>query len=911
MTSVVRVLGAVLACLAMANGAAAQQATGTISGTVSGDQGTRLEGVTLAIQSQVTGVRHTTTTDSQGRYEVAGLAADEEYQVRVTVPGFTTSATESVTLVPNATLVVNFRLKLSVAESAVVAAKTALTGGQSGLVLTASPLLDGGESSLVQTVNEQLAHSLPLAGRNFIPLTMLTAGFTGNPNFPSPQGQVFWSNNILVDGASHFSKWRSAPRTFYSGYGLESIKEVHVFSNRFSAEYGESLATVTNAETKSGTNELRGSALFFLQDASLTATPVLASQNPPSSSERYGFTLGGPLAKDRTHFFGSYEGWRSRNHNIVVSPDPAANDAFVADNEDEHLAFFRVDHRPNDQHQVSARYNGQFFRWHNEPGGLSLPGTGTAYRNDVHTILATDRQQLAEGLLNELRVQFARFVDVRTDLQPRVFVSRAGYSQEGGTLGPYGFGADPEDTWEAADTVSFLSGSHALKLGGGTKYVRDHNASVNYGRGAYFFAGGPELFSQPYLFIQGIAPTSDRAFADPRSLSGFGFIQDDWKLRHRATVNIGLRYDIEKVSNVRNFPVPTDKDNLQPRLGMAWEPFARQPLVVRGGFGLYTQQHLLFYINRVQLEGTDGTLTVALSPGSPLFPVFPNVLSALPSDSPLPPLDVQRVGTTFTNPYSLQSTIGLERAVGTVTISADYVHLNGRDLMSLVDVNAPASNQKPTQRTVAQADATRPIPALPGTYRNIVTLGNLGRSWYHALQVKVDRSTGRLQAMASYTWSRAEDMGNYQLPEDSRNLEAEKARANTDVAHNLTIGFTWQLPPTSRLLNGWSLSGIGTFRSNRPYTITWGDDRNGTTQNDARPDGRNTGETDPYQNIDLALARRFTRGSTSIDARIETFNVFNTSNYDEYVGALLSPLFARPVSAFPSRRVQFAAIVRF
>jgi hypothetical protein len=175
----------------------------------------------------------------------------------------------------------------------------------------------------------------------------------------------------------------------------------------------------------------------------------------------------------------------------------------------------------------------------------------------------------------------------------------------------------------------------------------------------------------------------------------------------------------------------------------------------------------------------------------------------------------------------------------------------------------------------------------------------------------VDRSAGRLQAMASYTWSHAEDMGNYQLPEDSRNFEAEKARANTDVAHNLTVGFTWKLPEAPRALNGWSLSGIGVFRSNRPYTISWGDDRNGTTQNDARPDGRNTAETDAYQNIDLALARRFTRGSTSIDARIEAFNVFNTTNYDEYVGALLSPLFARPVSAFPTRRVQFAAIVRF
>src|SRR6185295_14567869 len=100
--------------------------------------------------------------------------------------------------------------------------------------------------------------------------------FTGHPNFPSPQGQMFWSNNVLVDGASHFSKWRSAARTFYSGYGLESIKDVHVLSNRFSAEFGESLATVTSAVTKSGTNEFHGSGLLFVQNDALNWTPAFA-----------------------------------------------------------------------------------------------------------------------------------------------------------------------------------------------------------------------------------------------------------------------------------------------------------------------------------------------------------------------------------------------------------------------------------------------------------------------------------------------------------------------------------------------------------------------------------------------------------------------------------------------------------
>ena len=171
-----------------------------------------------------------------------------------------------------------------------------------------------------------------------------------------------------------------------------------------------------------------------------------------------------------------------------------------------------------------------------------------------------------------------------------------------------------------------------------------------------------------------------------------------------------------------------------------------------------------------------------------------------------------------------------------------------------------------TDTNLRREVAIKMLPAAfvpsPGGYRKIVTLGNLGRSWYRALQIKATRSTGRLQTVTSYTRSRAEDMARYQLPEDSRD-------------------------------------------------ITWGDDRNGTTQNDARPDGRNTGRTGAYRNVDLRVTRRVPAGTRVLEAVVEAFNVFTAINDDEYVGALSSPLFGRPVSACPSRRVPRAAVLRF
>src|SRR5262249_18067234 len=235
------------------------------------------------------------------------------------------------------------------------------------------------------------------------------------------------------------------------------------------------------------------------------------------------------------------------------------------------------------------------------------------------------------------------------------------------------------------------SGSHAIRFGGGAKYVRAHNAFLNYGRGAFFFAGSPDQYPRPYLFIQGVAPSADSAHADPRSTSAFGFVQDDWTVRSGFALNLGLRYDVEQVAHVRNYTAPTDANNLQPRVGAVWDPFGSGRTVIRGGAGVYTQQHLLFYINRVQLEGPDGTLTLTLSPDSPLFPRFPNVLTALPPGA-VPPRDIQQLDRSFRNPYSIQTSVGVEHLFDPVNVSADYVYLSGRDLMSLIDANAPDSN---------------------------------------------------------------------------------------------------------------------------------------------------------------------------------------------------------------------------
>ena len=873
------------------------QTTGAVSGVVTASTGLALPGVTVTLRNAAGGPERTVLTQTDGSYLFTNLSIDGNYEVQADLQGFASVVHSNVTLTEAQRASVDFTLFAATAEALVVTGRVAT--------------LEHQRSTIQQLVPDALVHSLPLNGRSFMALTSLTAGFTGNAIAPSPQGQIYWSNNVVVDGASHFSKWRGAARTFYSGYGLDSIREVQVLTSQFSAEFGEALATVTIALTNSGTNTLRTSAFIFGQGGFLNDRPAFTPERPPFSSERFGGTAGGPIIRDRAHFFASYEGNIVRGSKIVTSPVQSGAEAKNTQNEE--LFFFKVDHKVSRRDLLTARYNGQWFNWHDEPGGLTLVGSGTKYTNDTHTFFVSDTALISNRMLNQARFQFSRYTDLRQDLNPSPYLERSGYSIQGGRLGPYGNGVTPEDTWEASDTLSYVAGAHSVKLGGGFKHVSTFTQALPFGFGAFYFGGDPAVSTQPYAFYQELAASGAVATAEPTSGSAFVFAQDDWTLGPRLTLNAGLRYDIERVGNLRHYDVATDKNNIQPRLGAAWEAIPSR-MVVRGGVGLYTQQQLLGYLNRVQLDGADGAVGLSLVPGSPVMPVYPSVLSL--SNLPvLPPRDIRVIDPNFRNPYSVQATIGAEHSLFGMVVGTDFVYLRGFDLMSLVDTNAPASISKFTTRSVAQADATRPILPVANGFRKIVALGNEGLSWYRAFELKVDRSVGRFQAVGSYTFAhandRANDVVNDKLPEDSRNLAAETGRADNDVRHNLSLGLTWQVPDSRPVMRGVTLSAYGLFRSSRPFTITYGDDRYGTTQNNARPAARNTGVGDSYQTIDLSLAKRFRAANRNFEGRIEAFNLLSTVNFDEYVGARSSPYFGRPVTAFPSRAIQLVAIVRF
>ncbi|MBI4888089.1 MAG: carboxypeptidase regulatory-like domain-containing protein, partial [Acidobacteria bacterium] len=390
--------------LSAASPAAAQVASGDLSGRVSDATGGALVGVSVTVRDPSTGLERVATSGPDGRFLVVGLPDTGAYDVRTEQAGFAAAFRQGVRVAAGRTSTVDFVL--------------AVAAGATVVVRPLDVILDRQESAGRQSVGEPLLRTLPLFSRDVLQMASLAAGFTGNPDFPSPQGQTYWAHNVLVDGASHFSKWRGAPRAFASGYPLESIAGVDVLTSRFPAAYGDALASVTSVVTKAGTNTWAGSALLYLHDEALDARPLFAAVTPPASSQQLGASVGGPLVPSRVHLFASYERQRSRNQNVVVSP--AAPQALVPDDRDEHLAFVRVDHRRSATHTMTARYNGQILDWRRQPGGLVLPGSGTRYRNESHTALGTDATVIGGATANELRLQAARYVDLRTDLSPVV-----------------------------------------------------------------------------------------------------------------------------------------------------------------------------------------------------------------------------------------------------------------------------------------------------------------------------------------------------------------------------------------------------------------------------------------------------------------------------------------------------------
>jgi outer membrane receptor protein involved in Fe transport len=917
----VLVLAAIL--VAISAPAAAQKPTFDIEGIVTDDQQAVLPGATVTLQNVATGLSREIATDENGRYVFTALPPAGQYVLQTTLTGFATERRENLTFNAGQRVVLNITLKLSNVQETVTVA------GESPVVQTTT-------SEVTKTIESRDLVSLPVPERNYFRLLTLDSNVVARApgtNGLYVGGGDVWNFGTYVDGTSNFSKWltlQRAPQRGSAGFALETVSQVQIITNQFSAEFGGHSAGVMNMITKSGSNKYSGAALLVVRPGDLDAIPPLATQKVPFNQQQFGGNVGGPLVHDRAFFFGSYERRRERSQVSVTSPE--APGTIIPTPADEDQGHVRGDVRFSPSQSLAVRYNMVRWKQDNESGGLQLPGTGYIWTNNVDTLHNMWTSIISDRVLNEVRGQWSRYYDLRAAKCDCVQFNRTGYSISGG-VATGTWGVIPEDTWDVSDTLSLWRGNHSFKMGGGATYDVTTQRYLPNQNGIYTFAGGPAVAPNPTLFTQAFALVPGQDVIYPKAWVFSSFAQDDWRVSHNFTLNYGVRYDVELVRDIPDWPAPTDRNNVDPRVGFNWDPLGDQKWSVHGGAGRFTQQNPIFTIVKGAVLGRNGIVTLALPPSDPAFPKFPNTLPGFPPGAVLPARNIQEIAPDLENEFAWQYSIGAQRQLGSRTSASVDVNVNRSHKHGFLDTNYPTPISKATinaaggqvVRTSAQADLTRAIRPGPNGFRRIEVLTNEGRTWYQGIRFGMQHRTNPLLVSLSYTYSDAEDrLNHWEIPEDSSNPELDHADSASNTPHNFVASATWNIPGEGALLEGWRVSSVVHAQSGNPYSIRYAQDLTGTTQvfctaqrtcNVTTPEGRNTARGASVRFADLTVTRTFTLPSSHrVEFRADVFNLFNNENYaaDGYIGIIGNANYGKPTSgAYPGRQFQFGAIYRF
>ena len=904
-------------------GAAQQNVTSaTLSGKIEDARGAIVSGASVTATHLETSQQLATTSDHEGRYRFPYLRTGA-YELKIDAEGFST---------------VTRQLTVSVGESLDLPIKLEVEGVSAQVDIASDvPIVETVRTQITETIRPREINDLPLNGRNYLDLALLIPGVSptntgSNQRFAetsavpgqgiSIAGQRNLYNSFVVDGVSANDDAADLTGTYYSE---EVIDQFQVVTSGGIAEFGRASGGVVNILTKSGTNDWRGSLYGFFRNQRFDARNPLATTKDLLTQAQYGLTLGGPLRRERTFFFSNFEQTR-RNYSTVLTISPAAvttinnrlravnypgpliSTGVVPASFDTTNFFTRIDHTLNQRNQLSARYSLYHIEAVNSrsAGGLNAVSRGTGLNDTDQTVQISNVTTFSTRTLNEARLQFTNSrldAPVNDDTGPAVGI--AGVANFGtATVSPL---ARDINLFEAVDNVSTQRGSHSLKFGANFLYNRVNILFPGAVQGVYAFSSLNNFLNGNYINYQ-------QAFGAPsqfQSNPNVGvFVQDEWRIHPRLTLNAGLRYDLQFLPD----PIQTNTDNLAPRMGIVYAPGDRKT-IVRASFGLfYDRIPLRATSNALQRDGSK-FLVVQLSPTQPGAPVFPNVLGVQPATLPTKP-NITRIDPNIEASYSQQANLQIERELpGNAVISVGYLHLRALHVILSRNANVPA-----VPASAGIPNLGRPDP----NWGNISRFESSGNSYYDGMVVSFNKRAARwANIRVSYTLSKTiDDAGNFffSTVQNNFNIRDDRGLSDNDQRHRLVVSGSLEAPEkTHRLLRGFQFGYIFTYGSRLPFNVLLGSDRNLDTNNNDRPlgVGRNTGRGFDFASLDLRLSRTF-RIAEGIDLQLlaEGFNVLNRANFgvpNNTFGPGTTPLstFGQPTAAFDPRQFQFGMKVSF
>ena len=886
-------LGVVLAALLLF-GAAPVLAQGTgsaIQGTVTDEQGAIMPGANVLVANVQTGFTRDLISDERGWYRATALPPGD-YQVTVTLQGFATQIRRGLTVTVGQEATVNVALRVANIEESVT-----VTG--------AAPLVETTRSTLGTTVTRDSLDNLPLLTRNFAGLATLAPGVTGvGGGGVTAQGQTDRSNSYMVDGVSNDQIVTAGNR---GGFSLEAVREFAVMTNQFSAEYGLSSGAVFTVITRSGTNDLNGRIFAFHRGDGLDAqnpfSKAQGSGKAPFSQQRFGGFLGGPIVRDRLHYFGSYEGSRERETSVITASVVPLADRETPNPTDGHNAFVKLDGRMSEKNSMTLRYRAdKNASTGNSIGNLNTRERGTNSDSLVQDIVGSVTTILSSRALNEFRFQWGRHSTwTNTDGWSTAGMpeinrpsSRTGkaYNQPQGRN---------ENRLQFINNLTYSLGSHDLKAGADISIIRAPTFFPRNGDGTFTFTtdrpfDANDLTTYPTQFTQSIADPNVDLDDDIMAF----FLQDTWRVRTDVTISMGIRYDRENAFS-RIVGVPDDTNNFAPRFGVIWDPFKDGRTAIRGGYGLYIDQVFLNPPLNVVLAQRANDVTI-INPGYPDPFTRGTVRSATPS--------ISVASENIRTPESRSVSLGLKRElVAGLALSADGVYSRGYNQFNNRDLNPrdPVTGVRPDPR-----------------YLRITQYETEGNAWYSALLMSLERRGGKGPGFGvSYTLAKAirDVEGFLFLAQDQLNPAAEKSLASNNRTHQVVGRMNWLVP------GGVQLAGILQYRSGSPWNVTTGRDSNGDTEQNDRPDlvdpngdrydrntyygdftgrvgnlGRNANIGPSFVTLDVRVSKVFSVQRLRFEGFVEAFNATNKVNFASPQGNLRSSLFGTSTSIQGNQR---------
>ena len=849
----------------------AQQTTGNITGRVLDPQGAAIPGVTVTAKSAATGFTRTEVSDAEGLYRLASLPVGT-YDVTAELQGFTTVSNKDIVVNVAQSVTLDFALKVAqLAETVNVTGST--------------PLIETTASGVGGIVDVRRIENLPLNGRQFANLAATVPGvglsFHSDPTkstqyAPLVNGGAGRNINYQIDGGDNNDDTVGGA---LQGFPLEAIQEFNFQTQRFKAEYGRSNGGVLSVVTKSGTNNWSGSAFEMFRDKamnSLTQTEKLAvlgtSASPTKGDYRqnqFGGSFGGPIAKDKAHFFGAIERTQQDKTQTVNTQGlfPTQDGVFAVPYR-ENLFTGKVTANLNAAQYLAVRY----ARNNNsQPYGAAPNSTFDNWgdsTNKFNSINLNHNWVMGGSKLNEIIFQYADFTNniaSRSSAPNESFPNGVSTGANGNT---------PQTTqqrkYQFRDDFSW----HVTKFGGlghdfkaGVNFINEPRLFItfNTGKGAYFFT---HLTNDKNGPISTVTLSDGDASANIPMKQFATYFQDDFRVTDRLTLNLGLRYDYMtgyqldesknpnfvlvqaagKAGKLANFPglenfgldPREDRNNFQPRVGGVLDVTGDGKNIVRGGWGIYTD---VGYTNsNVLFAAADSTgtgfgqvfnVTEAAgikNPNGTFFTVnqpIDNIRSQNQIAAASFPLFGQWIDPRLQQPYQMQSNAGYSRdLMGNTVISVDYVNSLGRNLNFRPRVNQRIGGGS-TIRRLAQI-----VPGInPNTNGNRPTVSR-GESEYNALIFSLRRRLTRgidftaaytLQKGVSTIGSAADELNTANIQDPNNPFDDPRQlgpNLTTDARHLINLSATFQL------WGGFRVAPIFFFRSALPVNLVDGRDLN-------------------------------------------------------------------------------------